>query len=62
MSLVYRLMRGLFGLLTVLVRSDLSKMLRCWYSVTRTRSSAVSSAAGLGGVAPTSSGWQRCRD
>jgi hypothetical protein len=59
-SLVYRLVRYLFGLLAVLVRAALSKdvelVLRHENQVPR-----VNSVAGRDGTAPTGSGWQRCR-
>ena len=50
LSLVYHLLRCLFGLLTVLVRPDLSKDAGCY---------AVSSAAACGGIVPTGSGSRR---
>jgi len=42
LSIIYRLVRCLFGLLAVLARSDLSKDAGCWCCATRTRCCAVS--------------------
>jgi putative transposase len=60
LSLAYRLVRCLFVLLAVLVRSDLSKdaellVLRHENQVLRRR------PAGCGGTMPTGSGLRRCR-
>ena len=61
LSLLYRLVRCLFGLLAVLVRSDLSKdaellVLRQENQVLRRQL-----AAACGGITPTGSGLRRCR-
>ena len=61
LSLVYRLLRCLIGLMAVLVRSDLSKdaellVLRHENQVLRRQR-----PAGCGGAMPTGSGLRRCR-
>jgi hypothetical protein len=56
LSLFYRLVRCLLGLLAVLVRSDLSKDVELLVLATRTRCCAASSAAACGGVMAAGSG------
>lgn len=60
LSLVYRLMRCLPGLLAVLFRSDLSKDAECWCCAMRITCCAVSSVAVCGGITPTACGSRRC--
>ncbi|HET9973371.1 MAG TPA: hypothetical protein VFQ68_34425 [Streptosporangiaceae bacterium] len=56
LSLAYRLVRCMLGLLAVLVRSDLSKDAELLVLRHENRSGAVSSAAARGGTMPTGSG------
>ncbi len=67
LSLAYRLLRFLFSLLAVLVRSDLSKdiellVLRHENQVLRHENQVLRrrSAVACGGIMPTGSGLRRC--
>jgi hypothetical protein len=60
LSLVYHLLRCLFGLLAVLVRSDLSKDAELLMLRHENQCCAVSWPAGCGGITPTGSGLRRC--
>ena len=60
LSIAYRLVRCLFGLLAVLVRSDLSKDVELLVLRHENRCCAASSAAACGGITPTGSGLRRC--
>jgi hypothetical protein len=59
LSLLYRLVRCLFGLLAVLVRSDLSKDVELLVLRHENRCCAASSAGGCGGVMATGCGLRR---
>jgi hypothetical protein len=60
LSLAYRLVRCLFGLLAVLVRSDVSKDIELLVLRHENQCYTVSSAAACGGIVPTGSGLRRC--
>jgi len=61
LSLAYRLLSCLFGLLMVLVRSDLSKDAELLVLRHENQCCAVSSAVACDGIMPTGSGLRRCR-
>ncbi|MEU1729236.1 hypothetical protein [Nonomuraea sp. NPDC005692] len=52
----------MFGLLTVLVRSDLSEDVELLVLRHENPVPAASAVASRGGVTPTGSGWPRCHD
>ncbi|MFI7706053.1 hypothetical protein [Nonomuraea sp. NPDC049480] len=59
--LVHRLVRCLFGLLTVLIRADLSKDVELLVLCHENQVLRRNSVAGHGGVTPTGSGSRCCR-